>query len=70
MNATVITKIMFTVTFPADIRPTHVHPVKLHSLAKHQLPDLEVIDTIEHLFGCQHCFEQYRFIRTSYQAFP
>ncbi|MEE2839658.1 MAG: hypothetical protein VYC91_03925 [Acidobacteriota bacterium] len=63
-----ITKIMFTVTFPADIRPIHVHPLKLHSLAKHQLPDVEVIDTIEHLFGCQHCFEQYRFIRTSYHA--
>ena len=68
MDATVITKIMFTVTFPTDIRPTHVHPLKLHSLAKHQLPDVEVIDTIEHLFGCQRCFEQYRFIRTSYQA--
>ncbi len=68
MRTPLITKIMFTVTFPTNSQPTHVHPMKLRSLAEHQLTDTEVIDTIEHLFGCQRCFEQYRFIRTSCQA--
>ncbi|MCK5353341.1 hypothetical protein KAJ77_12195 [bacterium] len=68
MSTPLITKFMFTITFPTDSRPIHVHPMKLRSLAEHQLTDTEVIDTIEHLFGCQRCFEQYRFIRTSCQA--
>lgn len=70
MHMPLITKILFTVTFPPDMRPAHVHPSKLHSLAKHQLPDVDVIDTIEHLFGCRHCFEQYRFIRTAHHPSP
>ena len=68
MAAPIVTKILFTVSFPIRRRPAHVHPMKLHSLVKQQLSDSDVIDTIDHLFGCQHCFEQYRFIRTSYQA--
>ncbi len=68
MEPTIVTKLLFTVTFPNEHRSIHVPPMKLHSLAKQQLTDGEVIDTIDHLFGCRHCFEQYRFIRTAYQA--
>lgn len=67
MSMPLISKILFTVSFPVGTaRRTHVPPVKLHSLAKKQLPDLEVIETIDHLFKCQRCFENYRLIRTSY----
>lgn len=70
VSAPVITKILFTVAFPkARQEPTHVPPFKLHSLAKKQLSDLEVIQTIEHLFTCGHCFETYRCIHRSYH-FP
>ncbi|MDA2923412.1 hypothetical protein MYX84_00480 [Acidobacteria bacterium AH-259-O06] len=68
MSTPIITKIMFTITFPANNGRTHVDSLKLHSLAKKQLSDMEVIDTIDHLFKCQRCFEEYRFILTSYQA--
>ena len=69
MNTPMISKIMFTITFPVRNRGRHHIPsLKLHSLARRQLSDMEVIDTIEHLFTCQRCFETYRFIRTSYQA--
>jgi hypothetical protein len=27
---------------------------------------MEVIETIDHLFTCQRCFENYRFIRTAH----
>lgn len=69
MNSPVVSKIMFTITFPSTRRRhAHVPSFKLHSLARKQLTDLEVIETIDHLFKCQRCFEAYRFIRTSYQA--
>ncbi len=64
-----ISKILFTVTFPPSSgRRVHVPLVKLHSLAKQQLSDLDVIETIDHLFKCQRCFETYRIIRKSYLA--
>jgi hypothetical protein len=67
MNLPVFRKMMFTVTFPQrDIRRDHVSRVKLHSLAKRQLSDLDVIETIEHLFHCQRCFENFRYIRKAY----
>ena len=68
MSTPVITKILFTITFPADSEKRHVHLLYVRSLAEHQLPDTEVIDTIEHLFGCHRCFEEYRFIRTACQT--
>ena len=69
MSAPVITKILFTVTFPQSSQgPSHVPPFKLHSLARKQLPDLEVIQTIEHLFTCGRCFETYRCIHRSYRS--
>lgn len=67
MNAPVVSRIFFTVTFPKfDIRRRHVPSVKLHSLAKNQLSDTDVIDTIEHLFRCRNCFETYRNVREYY----
>jgi len=66
MSLPVISKILFTITYPAKGRRTHVPMGKLHSLAKKQLSDLEVIETIDHLFTCQRCFEAYRFVRTAY----
>ncbi len=67
MALPVVHKIFMTITFPAGPRErSHVHPRKLHSLAKKQLPDTEVIETIDHLFKCHRCFETYRCIRTSY----
>ncbi len=69
MDTPAIGKIMFTVTFPIHDRGRrHIPPLKLHNLAKSQLSDTEVIDTIEHLFICKRCFEAYRFVRTSYQT--
>jgi hypothetical protein len=67
MNAPVIRKILFTVAFPGqEDRRRHISWFKLHSLAKKQLSDMDVIETIEHLFGCQRCFENYRRVRKSY----
>ena len=51
-----------------DGRREHVPRVKLHSLVKRQLPDLDVIETIDHLFRCQRCFENYRQVRKAYQT--
>ena len=67
MNAPVVSRIMFTVTFPnLDVRRRHIPGVKLHSLAKQQLGDTDVIETIEHLFRCRVCFETYRSVRDYY----
>ncbi len=69
MSAPVITKILFTVTFPQTNQgASHVPSFKLHSLARKQLSDLEVIQTIEHLFACGRCFETYRCIHRSYRS--
>lgn len=66
MSLPVISKILFTITYPVNGRRTHVPLGKLRSLARKQLTDLEVIETIDHLFTCQRCFENYRFVRTAY----
>jgi hypothetical protein len=67
MSAPVISKILFTVTFPNQgLERRHIPGIKLHSLAKRQLSDLDVIETIDHLFRCQRCFETYRHVRNSY----
>ena len=67
MKAPVISKILFTVTFPKrNGGPDHVPLVRLHSLARKQLSDLEVIETIDHLFKCHRCLENYRFVRMGY----
>ena len=67
MGGPVISKILFTITFPSeDVRLYHVPRIKLHSLARNQLPDMDVIETIDHLFRCQRCFENYRRVRNTY----
>ncbi len=66
MSLPVISKILFTITYPVKGRRSHVPLGKLRSLAKKQLSDMEVIETIDHLFTCQRCFENYRFIRTAH----
>jgi len=67
MSSPVISKILFTVTFPQrKSGPAHVPLIKLHSLARNQLPDLEVIETIDHLFKCNRCLQNYRFVRAGY----
>jgi hypothetical protein len=67
MGGPMISKILFTITFPSeDSKAHHVPGIKLHSLARNQLPDLDVIETIDHLFRCQRCFETYRKVRNSY----
>lgn len=67
MSFPVIRKFMFTVTFPPrEIQGTHVPLLRLHSLARRQLPDMEVIETIEHLFKCTRCLENYRQVRAAY----
>jgi len=44
------------------------HPslLKLHSLMRRQLSDLDVIETINHLFRCSRCYENFRRVRKSY----
>ena len=69
MSAPIISKILFTVTFPVrDGRLSHIPAIKLRSLARNQMSDMDVINTIEHLFKCSSCFETYRWIRTACQA--
>jgi hypothetical protein len=64
MNTPVISKMLFTVTFPGrQAKRRHISRVRLHSLAKHQLSDWDVIETIDHLFRCSKCFENYRLVR-------
>jgi len=68
MNETLISKIIFTITFPGVCDShRHVSGIKLHSLARSQLSDLDIIETIDHLFSCQRCFETYRHVRSSCQ---
>ena len=61
MQCPVISKFLFTLTFPRD-RGRHVPLVRMRSLARGQLPDLDIIETIDHLFKCTRCLENYRYI--------
>ncbi len=67
MSSPVISKIVFTVTFPnGNRRRVHIPLLKLHSLARKQLSDGDVIETIDHLFKCPRCLENYRLVRATY----
>ncbi len=68
MSVPIVSKIFFTITYPTGRTRSHVPMGKLRSLAKKQLSDVEIIETIDHLFACQRCFETYRFIRTAHLA--
>lgn len=63
MAIAVTSKLVFTVTFP-PVRK-HVPLERLSLLARRQLQDIEIIDTIDHLFKCGRCFDNYRRIHRS-----
>ena len=64
MGATLVSKFTFTVTFPpGEEEREHVPRQTLRFLAQNQLADREIIETIDHLFNCARCFENYRRIR-------
>ncbi len=66
MAKPIVCKIAFTVTFPVRYeRRGHVSARKMHCLATHQLSNLEIIQTIDHLFECPTCLDAYRFIRSA-----
>ena len=44
----------------------HASLLKLHSLMRRQMSDLEVIETINHLFRCSRCYESFRRVRKAY----
>ncbi|HSR67003.1 MAG TPA: hypothetical protein VLU25_03600 [Acidobacteriota bacterium] len=60
MSLPVVSKMLFTITYPPRRAVRHVPLMKLRALAHKQLPDLDVIDTIDHLFKCPRCFDNYR----------
>ena len=67
MATQILCKILFTVSFPPDHGCSyHVTLFQLRSLASNQLADMEVIETIDHLFDCPRCLDTYRFIRASH----
>jgi hypothetical protein len=53
-----MSRIYFAVTFPPP--QTHVSTERLALLARKQLQDIEIIETIDHLFKCNRCFNNYR----------
>ena len=55
------------VMFPStEATPFHVPLLRLHSLARKQMTDIEVIETIDHLFKCSRCLDNYRRVRAGY----
>ena len=60
MAVAVTSRLYFAVTFPVR---THLPVERLSLLARRQMGDLDVIETIDHLFRCQRCFENYRRVR-------
>ena len=66
MSRLVVSRYLFTIVYPEEPESSrHVPGLKLRSLARNQLPSLDVIETIDHLFVCQRCFENYRHVRLS-----
>lgn len=68
MEAPVTFRLLFTMTFPSLGGRDHIPLVKLHSLARKQLPDMDVIESIDHLFKCNRCFENYRRVLKAHSA--
>ena len=67
MSSTVISRFSFVVMFPfREANSTHVPLLTLQSLARKQMNDNEVIETIDHLFKCPRCLDNYRRVRTGY----
>ncbi|MBI4456306.1 MAG: hypothetical protein HY644_10450 [Acidobacteria bacterium] len=67
MAVVVTSKLYFAITFPAN---NHVPCERLSLLARKQLQDIEVIETIDHLFRCGRCFSNYRYIYRSINSPP
>lgn len=66
-----LNKFSFYATIPEESGPgRHASLLKLHSLMRGQMSDLEVIETINHLFRCNRCYESFRRVRASYLAKP
>jgi len=67
MGAPVFKKLVFSVTFPSrEEKPEHLTRSKLFSLLSRRLSDMEIIETIDHLFRCQRCFNNFRNVRKAY----
>ncbi len=67
MSSTVISRFSFMVIFPfQEANRTHVPLLRLHSLARKQMNDTEIIETIDHLFKCPRCLDNYRRVRAGY----
>lgn len=67
MKSSSLNKFSFTVPLPeGDSAGKHTSLLKLHSLMRRQLSDLEVIETINHLFRCNRCYESFRRVRKAY----
>ncbi len=58
MAIALTSKLFFTVMFPPP--KTHASAERLTLLARRQLQDIEIIETIDHLFKCSRCFDNYR----------
>ncbi len=64
MSLPVVSTFVFTISYPVRRDESrHVPLVKLQSLARQELSDMDVIETIDHLFKCPRCFDNYRRIR-------
>ncbi len=67
MSSTVVSRFSFMVVFPfQEVNSTHVPLLRLHSLARKQMNDTEIIETIDHLFKCPRCLDNYRRVRAGY----
>ena len=67
MKSSSLNKFSFTVTLPEEgSSGKHTSLLKLHSLMRRQMSDLEVIETINHLFRCNRCYESFRRVRMAY----
>ena len=67
MSSTVISRFSFMVIFPfQEANRTHVPFLRLHSLARKQMNDTEIIETIDHLFKCARCLDNYRRVQAGY----
>ena len=66
MSLPIVSKFLFTISYPSlKKRNRHVPLVKLQALSRRELTDLDVIETIDHLFKCTRCFENYRRIHAA-----
>lgn len=64
-----LNKFSFAVALPEESSTgKHASLLKLHSLMRRQMSDVEVIETINHLFRCNRCYESFRRVHKAYLA--